>query len=409
MNSLPIAPNFTWSDAWSPTLQEVITVVTAEQIDALLKPPKKSIAWANVGSKVTVGTGLVKVAIRLPSSLFFVDFDQNRDGGSIDVFAPVIRVSPKMLNFYWPMIWGESGFKGIGSYGPENTIEEFIGVGGLAGGIVEAARAHKAYLAATLAYTGYTSAAQGVTATRLTYPQPGFPNGLPLWSNAANTGAQYSHPLNPNSDRFDNLYEAQGVFGPAALQKTMLNMYQVPHPSMPNLTLENMVTDIIGPTFMQDVFYQTAIQTLNLQGANIGGTNVAAATSNAYAAELLKSMNSATFIGASGIGPVRYWTSSLFNKHPYYWNAATNTATANMTNGPGGGPSHMWLAISAQDGDTQTWCEFAGPTREFVPRLHLFGEGDPTSIAQRRVRLLSDLDAGVAAGLPHPTALYFQM
>ena len=407
-NALPIAPNFTWSDAFSSNVQEIVTVITAEQIDALMKAPKKSIAWAGLGSKLTVGTGIVKVAVRLPSSLFFVDFDQNRDGGSLDVFAPIVRVSPKMLNFYWPMIWdAKTQTNTIGSYGPGGSIEQFMGVGGLANGIVDAARAHKAYLAATLAYTGYTSSAQGITATRTTYAQPGYPNGLPLWSNAANSGSHYSHPFNQSSDRFDNLYEVQGVFGPAALQQTMLNMYNVPHPCMPNLTLENMVTDIIGPTFMQDTFYQTAIQTVNLQTATLGGSIAAAATSNAYAAELLSKMNSNTFIGASGIGPVRYWTSSLFNKHPYYWNAATNTATAHMTDGPNGGPSHMWLAISAQDGDTQTWCEFAGPS-DFEPQIHLFGDGDPTSIAQRRVRMLGDLDAGVGAGLPHPTALYFQ-
>lgn len=407
-NALPIAPNFTWSDAFAPAVQEIITVVTAEQIDALIKPPKKSIEWANIGTKLTVGTGIVKVAVRLPSSLFFVDFDQNRDGGSLDVFAPIVRVSPKMLNFYWPMIWDEKlRANTIGSYGVGQSIEQFMGVGGLAMGIVDAARAHKAYLAATLVYTGYTSSSQGVTATRLTYPQPGFPNGLPLWSNAANAGSHYSHPFSSTSDRFDNLYEAFGMFGPTNLQRTMLNMYNVPHPCMPNLTLENMVTDIVGPTWMQDTFYQTAIQTINLQTAVVGPSGVGAATSNAYAAELLSKMNSMTFIGASGIGPVRYWTSSLFNKHPYYFNSATNTATANMTNGRNGGPSDMWLAVSAQPGDTQTWCEFAGPS-DFVPQIHLFGDGDPTSIAQRRVRMLGDLDAGVGAGLPHPTALYFE-
>jgi hypothetical protein len=410
VNVLPIAPNFRWSDTVSAQVKEIVTTVTTEQLDALLKPPKKSIQWANLGSKLTIGSGIVKAAVRLPSSAFFVDFDEKRDGGSLDVFAPIVYVSPKMLNFYWPMIWGSSGFQGIGATGSGmngRPVEEFMGAGGLATAIVEAARAHKAYLAATLVMTGYTSSSQSITATRVTYPQPGFPNGLPLWSNSANTGSHYSHPFNPNSDRFDNLFEAYGAFGAYNLQRTMLNMYNVPHPCMPGLTLENQVTDIVGPTWMQDIFYQTAVQTVNLQTATVGGNGVAAATTNAYNAELLKSLNSATFIGASGIGPVRYWVSSLLNKHPYYWNNATNSATAHMTDGANGGPSHMWLAISAEPGDTQTWCEFAGPS-DFLPQIHLFGDGDPKSIEIRKVRMLSDLDAGVGAGLPHPTALYFE-
>ena len=406
-NVLPIAPNFEWFNVVSDQVREIVTTYTTEQLDALNKAPKKSIAWANIGTAVTVGTGIVKVPVRLPSQMFFEDFDAKRSGGSMDVFAMLVKASPKMLNKYWPMIWGDAGFRGIGSYAPDGTVQEFMGAGNIAGGIVEAARAHKAYLAATLTYKGFTSAALGVTATALTYAQPGAANGLPLWTNGTDSPAHFAHPFDPTSERFVNLYEDVGPFADY-LPQVMIDMYSVPHPSMPNMTLENQVTDIVGPTWMQDTFWRTAIQNLQMQAQILGANSVAAASSNAYAAEMLSKMSSAAFIGASGIGPVRYWTTSLLNKHPYYWNHVTNTATANMTNGRSGGPSDMWLAISAADGDVQRWAQFAGPSKEFVPRIFLFGDGDPTSIAERRIRMLSDLDAGVGAGLPHPTKMYFE-
>jgi len=407
-NALPIPKSFEWANVVSDQVQEIITTISAESIDALSKAPKKSVAWANVGSKVTIGQGIIKAPIRLPSSLFFVDFDRNRDGGSLDVFTPIVRVSPKMLNFYWPLLWGG----GVGSFGPPDgtgasTVQEFMGAGGIMSGIVEAARAHKAYLAATLTYTGFTSATLGVTATRLTYAQPGAANGLPLFSNGLDTSPHYSHPFNTTSDTFANFYEGVGGFD-SYFSQSLIDMYNVPHPCMPNMTIENEVTDIVGPTWMQDIFYKNAVQNLQLAARTLSGTAVAASETNAYAADMLEKMGAAKFIGASGIGPVRYWTTSLLNKHPYYWNGTTNAATSHMTDGRNGGPSDMWLSISAAPGDTQTWCEFAGPSKDFTPRMFLFGDGDPTSISERRVRLLSDLDAGVGAGLPHPVKMYFE-
>lgn len=400
-NQLPIPQSFTWSDVVSDQVQEIVTTYNAESLDALNKEPKKSVAWSSIGTKVTVGTGIVKAPVRLPSSLFFVDFDEKRDGNSLDVFTPIVRVSPKMLNFYWPMIWGQDGGRGIGTYAPDGTVQEFMGASGIASGIIAAARAHKAYLAATLLYTGFTSSSLGVTATRLTYPQPGHPNGLPLFTNGVDSDPHYAHPFSSASDTFVNLYEGVGNFDTYFAQ-ALIDMYQVPHPCMPNLTLENEVTDVVVPTFMQDVVWRTAIQTLALQ-AQTNPFNAAAATTNAYSAETLAKASSASFIGASGLAPWRFWTSSLLNKHPYY----TANDGEHMTDGPGGGPSHMWVTISAMPGDTQTWCEFAGPSKDFTPRIHLFGDGDPTSIAQRRVRMLGDLDAGVGAGLPHPVKMYF--
>lgn len=405
---VPVAPSFTWQSVINPTVLEIVTTYNAESIDALNQAPAKDIAWADIGTKVTPGMGIVKVPVRLPSSLFFEDFDGKRNYQNIDIFAPVVKVSPKQLNFRWPMVWGgpQMGASWIGSYGAGGTVQEFMGIAGLAQGIQAAARAHKAYLAATACYTGFTSSTLGATATTLTYPQPGFPNGLPLFSNAANAGAQYAHPVNPNSDRFDNFYEGVGTFN-SYFAQSIIDMNTVPHPSMPQLTLGLQVTDVIGPTWMQKTFWNTAIQMLALQ-AQTSPFNGVAATTNPYSAEALAKINSASFIGASGLAPWRFWTTPLLNKHPYYWNAATNTATSHMTDGAGGGPSDLWLSVSHMMGDVQTWLEFAGPSKEFTPKMTLFGDGDPQSIAERQIRMLGDLDAGYAAGLPHFAKLYFE-
>jgi hypothetical protein len=118
--------------------------------------------------------------------------------------------------------------------------------------------------------------------------------------------------------------------------------------------------------------------------------------------ELLSKYNKSTFIGASGFSPQRFWICPALNSHPYF----TANNNANMTTGPLGGPADMWINICASD-PTATWCELAAPTKDFVPQMHLYGDGDPLSQSQRRVRLETDLDAGVAAGLYHFVQMFF--
>lgn len=397
-NALPVKqfPGFTWSSVISPQVQEIITTFNAESLDALSSVPQKFTAWADVGTKVTPGYGIVKVPIRLPASMAFVPFDGKREYNKLDIAAPAVKVNPLQLNYEWPMVIDQMG---------NAQLTEFYGASGLAQMVVEAARAYKAQVVASLLYLGVTSAANSMTASALTIPQPGNANGLPLFTNGTDSAQHYAHPFRADSARFKNLYEGVGTFQ-SYFQQSLVDMVQVPHPALPNMPLGCQVTDVIGPTWMQIPFWQTAIQTLALQ-SQTSPFNGVAATTNVNNAKLIEEMGAANFIGASGIAPWRFWIAPQLDNHPYYKNPTTGADTVHMTDGPGGGPSHMWISISHQQGNVQTWGELAAPSKEFTPMIQLFGDGDPQSRAERRIRMISDLDCGVAAGLPHFVKMYF--
>jgi hypothetical protein len=404
-NALPVPafPGFQWSSVVSPQVQEIVTTLNTEALDALNTMPEPGIAWADCGSRVTPGVGTVKVPIRLPASMAYSPFVYGgaRTYHNIDIAAPVVKVNPWDLSYAWPMIWNEigNGMK-LMSAMPDGSVVDFMGVAGLAGMVVYAARAYKAQLVASLFYKGLTDATIGITAEALTIPQPGFPNGLPLFTNGADSANHFAHPFRPDSPRFQNAYPAFGAFASTFIQ-SLVKMQQVPHPSLPNMTMGLQTTDVIGPTWMRDRFFAMAVQTLSLQTQTIAGIPVGAATSNIMSTELLAKYNANTFIGASGFTPHRYWLAPQLDNHPYF----TANSNANMTTGPGGGPADMWINIAG--GTPLCWAELAGPNKEFVPRSHLYGDGDPLSMSQRRVRLETDLDAGVAAGLPHGVQMFF--
>lgn len=397
LNAQPIQafPGFQWSSVVSPEVQEIVTTINVESLDALNKIPEAMYRWADRGSKVSPGVGTVKVPIRLPSSMAFQPFQYGgtRSYNSIDIAAPVIKVNPWDLNFAWPMIWNDIGTGG--------TLTDFMGVAGLASMIVTASRAYKAQLVASLFYKGLTSAALGLTAEALTIAQPGLPNGNALFTNGTDSPLHYAHPFRPDSPRFANAFPAYGTFAERYID-SLVSMTQVPHPSLPNMTMGNEVTDVVGPTWMRDRFFTMAVQTLAMQAQTIGGLPVAAGTTNPLALETLGKFTKNTFIGASGFMPQTFWICPALDSHPYF----TANSNANMVTGPRGGPADMWINICASD-PTQTWCELAAPTKEFTPRSHLYGDGDPLSQSQRRVRLETDLDAGVAAGLPHFVQMFF--
>lgn len=381
-NALPVPafPGFKHYGVVSEAVQEIVTAFNAESLDALASIPEHAVAWADIGTRVTAGMFEVKIPIRLPSSMAFNPFDGTRSYGKLDLVAPTVQVGPFDLNFEWPMQINQSGIA---------ELINFYGAEGLALMVVQAARAHKAQLVASLLYKGMTNANLGLTATALTIKQPGAPNGLPLFNDQGD--GHYAHPLNANSGRFKNLFlnagkiTDTGVFG-----DMLMKMSQVPHPSQPNMTMGNQVTDIIGPTHMLIPFYQTAVQSLSLEIAS-GGSEFAA-TTNIYKPDLIEeAMRANRFVGASGIAPWRFSIAPQLDNHPY------------LVANPG---KHMWLAVSNKQG--QRWAELAGPNKEFVPVVTLFGDGVPESQKSRQVTMISDLDAGAAAGLPHFAQLYLE-
>lgn len=383
-NTLPlnVFPGFTSVGVVAPQVVEIAVTFNAEALGSLSSVPDKYVNWAGVGSTVTSGFFEVKVPIRLPSSLVF----QPRTAGNdraynrLDIAAPIVKTGPFDLNFEWPVQIGQSGNK---------ELANFYGAQGLAQLVVDAGRAHKAQLVASLTMAGITNAALGLTASALTIPQPGYPNGLPLFSDGSESAQHFANPFNATSGRFSNLYWGVGKFG-AYFPQSLVDMTQVPHPALPNMPLGCEVTDVIGPTWMLIPFWQTAIQTLSLQTATVGGQTVGAAATNQYNPDLIRQMGAASFVGAAGIAPWRFWIAPQLDSHPY--------CLAN----PG---KHFWLSVS-QGSQMPAWCQMAAPSKEFTPIPKLLGDGSEEAIKSGFVRLISDLNAGVAAGLPHAVKMY---
>jgi hypothetical protein len=377
---LGIFPGFSSFGVVSDQVKEIATVFNAEGVEALSSIPEKQVAWADVGTRVSKGDFKVKIPVRLTSLLGFEPFDGTRRYHSATAAAVAVNVAPWALNIEWPIQFSQSG---------NAQLQEFYGITGLANDVVQHARAAKADMVASILMAGFTNSALGLTAKALTLPQPGNPNGLALFVDATQT-KHYANPLDANSARFANLYLGAGkITAPGVMGKVLTDMTQVPHPTKANMTLGNEVTDIIGGTAMLEPFWKLAIQTLALE-TTTSPANLAAATSNPYSADNMA--QAASKIGVSGLAPWRFWIAPQLDAHPYL--------VANPD-------KQMWIAIS-QTRKGASWCELAGPTQEFTPMVTLMGDGSEMARTTRKVRLLGDLDAGAAAGLPHFAKMYFE-
>lgn len=382
MSSLPLSifPGFTSFGVVSDQVKEIATVFNAEGAAALSGVPEAMTAWADVGTRVSPASFQAKIPVRLTSLLGFEPFNGDRNYHPLTVAAVTVKVAPWSLGLEWPVQFSESGIA---------KIEEFYGVSGVADDVVQHARAFKADLVASLIMAGFTNTALGLTAKALTLPQPGQPNGLPLFVDAAQT-KHYANPLDANSGRFANLHLGAGKITDSGVMGTVLtDMVQVPHPSKANMTLGNEVTDLIGGTGMLIPFWQLAIQTLSLQTTTSPG-NLAAATTNIYNPELAS--QASRMVGVSGLAPWRFWIAPQLDAHPY------------LVANPG---KQMWLAVSGKKRGA-AWAELAGPTKDFTPKVTLLGDGTEEARKSRKIRLFGDIDGGAAAGLPHFVQKYFE-
>lgn len=376
---LDIFPGFTSFGVVSPQVQEIAVTFNAEGVDALSAIPEKQVAWADIGTRVTKADFKAKIPVRLTSLLGFKPFEGERHYHPLSAAAVAVSVAPWALNLEWD-IRLNSGIA---------HLEEFYGISGLAGDVVSHARAAKADMLASVIMAGFTNSSLGLTAKALTLPQPGNANGLPLFVDATQT-KHYANPLDGNSARFANLILNAGkITDPGVMGTVLTNMAKVPHPSKANMTLGNEVTDLVGGTDMLIPFWQLAIQTLSLQTTTSPG-NLAAATTNVYNPETMRQASS--MVGVSGLAPWRFWIAPQLDAHPY------------LVANPG---KQMWMAIS-QTRKSAAYCEMAGPNTTFGPMVTLLGDGTEEAKKSRKVRLLGDLDAGAAAGLPHFVAKYFE-
>lgn len=409
MNILPLAAGPSDVGLVNDQVREIITTFNTESLLAMAQPNNVDYAWADQGTKVTAGTGIVKVPVRFLSGQNFTPlaYGAPRDYSSIDVTAVEIKTALKQLNYAWPMVPDTYGKMGLLSPRGDGTYDEFYGSSGIAEAIMEGSRAHKAMQVATIIYQSMTSAASSITATITGVAEPGYPAGLPLFTNGTDSASHFANPFNASSARFNTLYQpgianavgfTGGPFNATWLGQMITAMTQVPHPSLANSTMGLQVTDIIGPTWMKIPFWQAAVQSLQLQTATMGGNGVAAAVTNPFNADLLRSMGPEKLIGTAGVAPQNYWTTSLLDNHPY--------ALANPTAGPGGGPPQFCIAVCAQKPRVQTWCEIAMSNVNGAPWIDFFGPGDPTSISEQRVRLLSTLHAGAKPGMYHFASMW---
>lgn len=378
---LPIFPGFSSFGLVSDQVKEIAVAFNAEGINALSSIPEESVQWADIGTRVTKAPFEAKIPVRLTALLGFERFNGERSYHTANTAAVTVKASPWHLGIEWPIQFTQSGIA---------QLVDFYGLNDFPSDIVQHARAAKADMLASLIMAGFTNTALGVTAQALTLPQPGYANGLPLFTDGSASASHFSNPLDGASRTFNNLFLGAGKLNTPGVFGTMLhNMQKVPHPTKLNMNLGLGVTDIIGPTHMRSVFQEIAIQQLSLQ-TTTSPASLAAATTNIYNQDSM--LRAAQIITAAGMQPVRYHIAPQLDAHPY--------VLANPT-------SQMWIAVSSHKAGS-AWAEFAAPDVNFTPRVTLLGDGTEEAMKTRKVRLLADLDAGVAAGLPHFVQMYFE-
>lgn len=378
---LPIFPGFTSFGLVADAVKEIAVAFNAEGVNALQQIPEESVQWADIGTRVTKATFEAKIPVALTSLLGFNPFNGERSYHTAGTAAVTVKTSPWDLGVEWPIQFNQSGIA---------ELVNFYGLNDFPSAIVQHARACKADMLASIIAAGFTNAALSVTAKALTLPQPGYASGLPLFTDGSASASHFSNPLAADSRTFNNLFLGAGKITDNDVFGTVLqNMQKVPHPTKLNMNLGIGVTDIIGPSHMRIPFQKLAIQQLSMQTTTVPG-NIGVAASNIYNADSMA--RAAQYIVAAGMNPVRYHIAPQLDAHPYI--------VANPT-------AQMWIAVSANR-QGAAWAEFAAPDTNFTPRVTLLGDGTEEARKTRKIRMFADLDAGVAAGLPHFCAMYFE-
>ena len=410
MPILPIAafPGQPWSAFAPQQALELVTTFNLEEFDALNTDPEEDLAWGDVGTHVSAGTGIIKVMNRMPQSLDFGKFKYGGDRkyNSIDAVATRIGVNPFDLNFGFPMIWNEIGNGWQLMSEGEGSLMEFLGVNGLAADYVLAGRAWKCELLASLFYSGLYCTGSGLnitTPTALAYggaPQGLAANGVALFTDgtgaATSIGTQhYANPTQNGSGRFKNVWSAFGSFS-ANYGASLVKMTQKPHPTLSNVKSGARVTDTFGPPSMYEKFWNMMVQTLTLQSVTEGGNLAAAAATNPLSDAMTRGLSQDNFIGTT-FGPRTFWIVPQLEDHPY------------MVANPG---KDMWINVSRTKPGKKprpSWAQLASNSKTFTPVFRSYGPGDPRAMSERRMRFEGDLDGGVAGGVPGEIDMFFEV
>lgn len=355
-----IFPGMTTIGVVSPAVRELAVAFNLEAISALQMPVEEDLAWTEMcGVSPAIFQG--KVPIDLTALDGFEEFKGTRTYKQIEVAAIRADVNQWQRNIEFDLRLLIAGA----------DISAIYALPTKAQALVQHARVMKARLAATIFMQGTPTTNKAKVYEGNTIPGA----GLPLFSSAGTTGAHYANPADEQSRRFDNYHPAAGKFSEVSFASMRKDFRTVPSPSLSAETLGLQVTDVIGPSHMEEYFRQLAMATLNLQSLTLAGVPVAAAPTNIYAA---------------GITPWRYWIAPQLDADPY---VAAN---------PG---KHMWIGVSRKLLGARP-VEMVAPTREFTPVIQFLGDGTEMALTTRKAHILADLDAGAAAGLPHVVHRY---
>lgn len=377
---LPNFPGFKHVDVIAPSVQAMVVAFHANYLPALNRAPMQYIRVADLGTFVMQGVFEARVPMQLPGSLAFEPFVNGQNVfQQLFLAAPAVKSSPFRLNFEWPFVI-EMNDAGV----PDAKLKDYYGPQTLSKSYVDAGRAHKARMLGDLRNVAY-----GTTAEGLTIPQPGYPLGLPLYTDGNVTQPHFTHPFRKDSARFVNLYLTAGQFDADALISTQSNMANIAHPTIPNLPAGYEVRHIKGPTWMRKPFYQVALQQLQLEIR--AGTG--AATTNIASLEKLRELGESNFIGASGVGPVTYHIDPTLDSHPL-------VAGANQG-------KHLWEAVDDQ-ADGAPWANYIAPDVNFTPSVKLLGDGSENATKTGMIQMFGELHVGIGAGWPAGVALYFE-
>ena len=349
-----IFPGLTTIGVVSPSVQELAVSFNLEAINALQQPVDEDLAWADIAG-VTPALFRGKVPLDFTALDGFEEFKGTRTFKQIDVAAIQADVSQWQRNLEWDLRFTQTGGELQGIYNVANYAQA----------MVAHARVMKARLAASIFMHGTPSTNQA---------QVYAGNSIPGAGKSYFNTAHLANPLDAASRPFSNYHAAAGAFSPATFATMRTNMRKIPSPSLSAETLGLQVTDIIGPSHMEEPFRAVQLALLTLQTTTTPG-NLAAATSNIYAA---------------GLTPWRFWIAPQLDGDPY--------VTANVG-------KHMWIAVSRKLVGARA-IEMVAPTKEFTPRIQLFGDGTEMAAMTRKVHLVADLYAGAAPGLPHVAARY---
>ena len=340
------------------SVRELAVTFNMDAIEALQKPPEEDLLWADNIAGVTAAPFEAKIPLDLTALDGFEPFKGTRTYKQIDITAIEAHVQQWQRNLEWDIRFTQAG----------PVLQQVYNTAKYADAMVYQARVMKARLAASVLMLGTPS-------TNLVQVYAG--NNIPGAGKSLFSLTHYSNPLDGGSRPFANYFPASGLFNGTSYATTRANMRQIPSPTQSAETLGLQVTDIIGPSIMEEPFRQLALSQLILQTGSGGATGAVGAVSNIYAA---------------GITPCNFWIAPQLDGDPY------------LQANPG---KHLWFAVSRKLIGAHP-IEMVAPTKEFTPIIQIFGDGSELAAQTRKVHLMGDLDAGAAAGLPHTIARYEQ-